>query len=237
MKLFAIGLLVVVCSASAYLQLTTSPGVQDQSEQTKAIPRPSEQVPAETAFVGTDEIVEQREMTPEANEVVPTTTQSLRSLSASTIAPQPYREFVNPSAYLHTGDEPITIGEHIGKKIIMVSFMTYSCINCQRTFPTLVRLDEQYRDDGLLVIGIHTPEFAFEHDPSRVEEALAKYGITFPVVLDNKYETWNAYQNRFWPRRYIIDVTGNIVYDHIGEGDYEGAERVIKALLPTLPTV
>ncbi len=131
MKLFAIGLLVVVCSAFAYLRLTTSPGIQDQSEQTKAIPQSSEQMPAETAFVGTDEIVEQSEVTAEAKAVVPSTTQPLRSLSASTIAPQPYHEFVNPSAYLHTAGKPITIGEHIGKKIIMVSFMTYSCINCQ----------------------------------------------------------------------------------------------------------
>jgi thiol-disulfide isomerase/thioredoxin len=221
-----------------YLQLTTSLGAQDQSEQTKATSiQNDETMPTEEVPIAVKEVVVKNEMTPEANEVVPTSTQSLRSLSASTITPQPYHEFVNPSAYLHTAGKPITIGEHIGKKIILVSFMTYSCINCQRTFLTLVRLDEQYRDDGLLVVGIHTPEFAFEHDPDRVEEALSKYDITFPVVLDNKYETWKAYENRFWPRRYIIDVTGNIVYDHIGEGDYEGAERVIKALLPTLPAV
>jgi thiol-disulfide isomerase/thioredoxin len=164
-------------------------------------------------------------------------TVSLQSLSKSVVSPRPYHEFVRPSAYLHTNGNPVTISEHVGKRIIMISFMTYSCINCQRTFPTLVRLDEMYRDDGLLVIGIHTPEFAFEHDAVRVENELAKYGIDFPIVLDNDYETWRAYGNRFWPRRYIIDMTGNIVYDHIGEGDYEGAERVIKALLPTLQAV
>jgi thiol-disulfide isomerase/thioredoxin len=169
--------------------------------------------------------------------IPPNITMALQELSRSVVAPEPYQEFVNPSAYIHTNGAPITIGEHIGKKIILLSFMTYSCINCQRTFPTLARLDEEYRDDGLVVIGIHTPEFAFEHDQNRVQDELAKYGITFPVVLDNTYETWNAYKNRFWPRRYIIDISGNIVYDHIGEGDYEGTERVIKALLPTLPTV
>jgi thiol-disulfide isomerase/thioredoxin len=164
-------------------------------------------------------------------------TASLQDLSKSVVSARPYQEFVRPSAYLHTNGNPITISEHIGQKIIMISFMTYSCINCQRTFPSLVRLDEEYRDDGLLIIGIHTPEFAFEHDADRVEKELANYGIDFPVVLDNEYETWRAYGNRFWPRRYIIDKTGNIVYDHIGEGDYEGAERVIKALLPTLQAV
>ncbi len=169
----------------------------------------------------------------------PTTVEDLplADLSSSVISPEPYREFVNPSAYLHTNNAPITISEFVGKRIILVSFMTYSCINCQRTFPTLARLDAIYRDEGLVIIGIHTPEFAFEHDPKRVAAELAKYGITFPVILDNEYATWNAYENRFWPRRYIIDVSGNIVYDHIGEGDYEGTERVIKALLPTLPTV
>jgi thiol-disulfide isomerase/thioredoxin len=161
---------------------------------------------------------------------------SLLDLSASVIAPIPYQELVAPSAYLTPDKQPITISEYIGKKIIVLTFMTYSCINCQRTFPTLVSLDELYRDQGLLIIGIHTPEFAFEHDPDRVAKELAKYSITFPVVLDNEYATWRAYGNRFWPRRYVIDETGHIVYDHIGEGDYAGLEQVIKALLPRLRT-
>jgi thiol-disulfide isomerase/thioredoxin len=156
-------------------------------------------------------------------------------ISKSVVAPYPYIELKDQDAYLHTAGRPFTLGEYVGKKIILVSFMTYSCINCQRTFPHLVEWDTTYRDQGLLIVGIHTPEFAFEHDATRVAAELATYGITFPVVLDNDYETWRAYENRFWPRRYIIDITGNVVYDHIGEGDYAGAEAVIKALLPTVP--
>ena len=90
---------------------------------------------------------------------------------------------------------------------------------------------------GESVVSEITPEFAFEHDAARVARELATYGITFPVVLDNDYSTWRAYENRFWPRRYLIDSDGNVVYDHIGEGDYQGIENVIKALLPTIPAV
>lgn len=161
--------------------------------------------------------------------------QNLADLSESVVAPRPYRELVEPDAYLNTNDQPITISEYIGQRVIVLSFMTYSCINCQRTFSHLVALDEAYRDDGLLVIGIHTPEFAFEHDAKRVQAELASYGISFPVVLDNDYQTWRAYENRFWPRRYIINRSGTIVYDHIGEGDYEGTKRVVEALIAELP--
>ena len=141
----------------------------------------------------------------------------------------PYREIVNPSGFVNT--DPITIGQFVGDKVILVDFLTYSCINCQRTFPYMNAWYEEYRDQGLVIIGIHTPEFAFEKDIDNVREAMKKFGIEYPIVLDNDYSTWNAWGNRYWPRKYLIDIHGNVVYDHIGEGGYEETELKIRELL------
>lgn len=143
----------------------------------------------------------------------------------------PYVEITNPSGFVNTNDKLVKIADYIGKKVILLDVMTYSCINCQRTFPYVTAWYNKYKDQGLIVIGIHTPEFAFEKDKKNVEEAMKHFGITFPVVLDNDYGTWNAYGNRYWPRKYLIDIHGNIVYDHIGEGAYEETEMKIRDLL------
>lgn len=147
------------------------------------------------------------------------------------VAAVPYKEIVNPSGFVNTAGAPVTIGEYVGKQVILLDVMTYSCINCQRTFPYVTSWYETYKDDGLMVIGIHTPEFAFEKDSKNVAAAMEQFGIRFPVVLDNEYATWNAYGNRFWPRKYLIDIHGNIVYDHIGEGAYKETEQKIQELL------
>lgn len=144
---------------------------------------------------------------------------------------EPYKEIVNPAGFVNTNDKPVKIADYVGKNVILLDVMTYSCINCQRTFPYVTAWYEKYKDDGLIVIGIHTPEFAFEKKKENVEEAMKKFGINFPVVLDNDYGTWNAYGNRYWPRKYLIDINGNIVYDHIGEGAYEETEMKIQELL------
>lgn len=141
----------------------------------------------------------------------------------------PYVEIVNPSGFVNTSG--ITMKELIGKKIILVDFLTYSCINCQRTFPYLNAWYEKYKDDGLEIVGIHTPEFAFEKDIDNVRTAMKRFGITHPIVLDNDYATWRAFGNQYWPRKYLIDIHGNIVYDHIGEGAYEETEMKIRELL------
>ncbi len=129
--------------------------------------------------------------------------------------------------YINT-DENISIEKG---KVVLVDFWTYSCINCIRTLPYLTAWDQKYRDDGLLIIGVHSPEFEFEKDYDNVLSAVRKNNIQYPVVLDNNFETWRAYGNRFWPRKYLIDINGNIRYDHIGEGAYEETERVIQELL------
>lgn len=140
-----------------------------------------------------------------------------------------YNEIENPSGFVNT--EPFALADIVGEQVILLDFMTYSCINCIRTFPYLVAWDEAYRDQGLTIVGIHTPEFAFERDIDNVREAMEKHGIEFPIVLDNDYSTWRAWGNRYWPRKYLIDINGNVVYDHIGEGAYEETEAKIVELL------
>lgn len=141
------------------------------------------------------------------------------------------KEITTPDGFINTDGKPVTIGEYIGKKVILVDFWTYSCINCVRTTPFLNAWWKKYEDDGLVIIGIHTPEFEFEKDYENVKQATVDEGIKFPVVLDNDFSTWTAYKNRYWPRKYLIDIDGYIVYDHIGEGAYEETEDKIKELL------
>lgn len=119
----------------------------------------------------------------------------------------------------------------VGKKIVIVDFWTYSCINCQRTLPYINAWYSKYRDQGLEIIGVETPEFDFEKDKTNVQAAIEKFGIKYPVVQDNNYGTWNSYGNRYWPHKYIIDIDGYVAYDHIGEGGYDETEKEIQYLL------
>ena len=126
--------------------------------------------------------------------------------------------------------EPLTINDLKGK-VVLVDFWTYSCINCIRTLPYITQWDEKYRDDGLVIVGVHTPEFKFEEKTENVQEALTKYNIKYPIAQDNDYGTWRAYENRYWPHKFLIDADGYIRYDHIGEGGYEETEKTIQLLL------
>ncbi len=139
------------------------------------------------------------------------------------------KEITTPDGYINTSG--VTIGEFVGKKVVLVDFWTYSCINCQRTTPYLNAWWEKYKDKGLVIIGVHTPEFEFEKKYSNVVAAAEKLGIKFPIVLDNDFSTWKAYRNQYWPRKYLIDIDGYVVYDHIGEGGYEETEKKIQELL------
>ncbi len=132
------------------------------------------------------------------------------------------------SAVQWINSEPLNIQELKGK-VVLVDFWTYSCINCIRTLPYLKQWHEKYPE--LVIIGVHTPEFDFEKNEDNVRQAVEKFGITYAVAMDNDYATWRAYKNSYWPRKYIIDREGNIVYDHIGEGGYEETEQVIQQLL------
>lgn len=133
--------------------------------------------------------------------------------------------------YINTDRKPITIPEFLGKKVVLLDIWTYSCINCQRTLPYLKEWDAKYRDMGLVIIGLHTPEFAFERVQKNVENAVKDFGLKYPVALDNDFSTWTAYENRYWPRKYLIDIDGYIVYDHAGEGAYDVTEKEIQKAL------
>jgi cytochrome c biogenesis protein CcdA/thiol-disulfide isomerase/thioredoxin len=139
-------------------------------------------------------------------------------------------ELSSIDGYINTNNKPITLAELKGK-VVLLDIWTYSCINCQRTLPYINDWYTKYKDQGLVVVGLHTPEFAFEKIQSNVEKAVEKFGIKYPVVLDNDYSTWNALGNQFWPRKYLIDIDGYIVYDHIGEGNYGETEKAIQYAL------
>jgi cytochrome c biogenesis protein CcdA/thiol-disulfide isomerase/thioredoxin len=121
--------------------------------------------------------------------------------------------------------------EQLKGKVVLVDFWTYSCINCLRAIPYVRGWDERYRKDGLVVIGVHKPEFAFEQDPANVRKAVADLGIRYPVPLDNSSAIWNAFSNRYWPATYLIDAKGRIRYHHFGEGNYDVTEKAIRQLL------
>lgn len=140
-------------------------------------------------------------------------------------------EIENPSGFINTDGKSITIGQFKGKKVVLIDFWTYSCINCQRTLPYLREWYEKYHDQGLEIIGIHTPEFSFEKLEKNVAKAVQEFNLKYPVVLDNDYSIWNVFANRYWPRKYLIDSDGFIVYDHIGEGDYDVTEKAIQKAL------
>lgn len=126
--------------------------------------------------------------------------------------------------------KPLTL-EWLRWKVVLIDFWTYSCINCIRTQPYLNAWHEKYADDGLVIIGVHAPEFAFEKVENNVREASQKAGIKYPIALDNDFATWNAYANRYWPAKYLIDQNGNIVYKHFWEGEYVETEEKIQELL------
>jgi thiol-disulfide isomerase/thioredoxin len=126
--------------------------------------------------------------------------------------------------------KPLSIAELRGK-VVLVNFWTYGCVNCVNTLPHVTELYAKYRDRGLVVVGVHTPEFPFERSPGNVQAALKRHGITYPVAQDNDSQTWNAYRNQYWPAQYIIDQSGRIVFQHAGEGRYEEIERTVARLL------
>jgi cytochrome c biogenesis protein CcdA/thiol-disulfide isomerase/thioredoxin len=128
------------------------------------------------------------------------------------------------------GDKPLTLAALKGK-VVIVDFWAYSCINCQRELPHVEAWYKNYAADGLVVVGVQTPEYAFEHVPSNVEAGVHRLGLTFPVALDNSYDTWNAYDNQSWPAAYLIDAAGQIRSISIGEGDYTQEEQLIRQLL------
>ena len=136
--------------------------------------------------------------------------------------------FVGISKWFNSA--PLSISDLRGK-VVLVDFWTYGCYNCVNTLPYVTKLYETYKDKGLVVVGIHTPEFPFERSAGNVQAALKRHGITYPVAQDNDSASWNAWRNQYWPAQYIVDQRGNIVFSHAGEGQYEEIERTVRRLL------
>ncbi|MBI4009270.1 redoxin domain-containing protein [Candidatus Roizmanbacteria bacterium] len=149
------------------------------------------------------------------------------SSSLPNLGPAP--EFVGIYKWLNV-EKPLTMQELRGK-VVLIDFWTYTCINCIRTLPFVTSWYEKYKDKGFIVVGVHTPEFEFEKKTENVLGALKQYNIHYPVPQDNDYKTWDAYNNHYWPAKYLIDTRGNIRYTHFGEGEYEQAEKNIQTLL------
>lgn len=158
-------------------------------------------------------------------------TESLQAVAAADQknGDKPAIEINDPTGFVNT--TPFKLADLVGKKVVLLDFWTYSCINCIRTLPYLTAWYQKYQDQGLEIVGVHTPEFEFEKNYANVETAVQKYGIKYPVVLDSNYGTWQAYGNLYWPHEYLIDIAGYVVHDHIGEGDYDVTEAEIQKLL------
>ncbi len=143
----------------------------------------------------------------------------------------PAPDFTGISAWLNTpGGTPLSLASLRGH-VVLLDFWTYSCINCQRTLPHVEAWYRAYHDAGFEVVGVHTPEFAFEHVASNVVAAARSLGVKYPIAIDNNYDTWNAYSNQYWPAEYLIDAGGNIRHVVFGEGDYSSTEKLIRQLL------
>lgn len=146
----------------------------------------------------------------------------------------PAPELADTQAWFNTPDaRPLSIRELTEEEggVVLIDFWTYTCINCIRTFPHLRALDAEYGDEGLTIIGVHSPEFPFEKEADNVADAIDQNDLAYPVVQDNNLATWDAFHNAFWPADYLIDSRGHIRYIHFGEGDYEASERAVRSLL------
>lgn len=143
----------------------------------------------------------------------------------------PARDFTGITEWLQTPDgAPLTL-ESLKGQVVLIDFWTYSCINCQRTFPYLTQWHDRYGDEGLTIVGVHAPEFSFEKVTKNVEDAAERYGIDYPIAIDNDFATWNAWDQRFWPAHYLIDQQGIVRQVHYGEGGYAETEKLIQELL------
>jgi thiol-disulfide isomerase/thioredoxin len=134
--------------------------------------------------------------------------------------------------WLHGG--PVDVRELRGKRALLVDFWDYTCVNCIRTLPYVQGWHERYEKMGLTVVGVHSPEFAFAKSEDFVGSAVKRFGLTYPIVVDSEFAIWNAFENRFWPAKYLVDRNGVIIYEHFGEGFYQETERMIQETLRPL---
>ena len=187
-------------------------------------------IAASTACQGTDDPVE-----PPTPTAAPTDAAAPTAIQAPTLEPTPEPEpnppapeFAGITKWLNT--KPLTMEELRGR-VVLIDFWTYTCINCLRTLPYIRDWNSKYASQGLVIVGVHSPEFEFEKREEAVREAIVRESVTWPVAMDNDFRTWRAYENRYWPHKFLIDHEGRVIYDHIGEGAYEETEARIREAL------
>jgi thiol-disulfide isomerase/thioredoxin len=147
---------------------------------------------------------------------------------AAPVPARPAPEFAGIDNWINSA--PLAMRQLRGK-VVLVDFWTLNCINCLHVLPYVKGWHQKYKDQGLVVVGVHTPEYAFERKLDSLQAAVRRNGITFPVAQDNRYATWSAYGNQYWPAFYLVDKKGAVVYTHFGEGDYAQTEAQIRTLL------
>jgi thiol-disulfide isomerase/thioredoxin len=141
-------------------------------------------------------------------------------------------DFTGNQSWFNTEDgEALSLNQQLDGRVVLIDFWTYTCINCIRTLPYLKAWDAEYRDDGLTIVGVHSPEFPFEREADNVADAIEENELRYPVTQDNDFATWTAYGNQYWPAKYLIDAEGQVRFVHFGEGEYETTERAIRTLL------
>lgn len=150
------------------------------------------------------------------------------SAQAAQVSPHAAPALTGIDTWLNSA--PLNLQQLRGK-VVLVDFWTYTCINCIRTRPHVKLWHDKYKDKGLVVVGVHTPEYPHERSTANVKAALKRFDIRYPVAQDNRYATWDAYRNQYWPAVYLIDKAGKIVYTHFGEGEYAQTEATIRRLL------
>lgn len=137
-------------------------------------------------------------------------------------------EFSQIEGWLNS--QPLTMAKLRGK-VVMLDFWTFDCFNCQHALPHVRQLNAKYSGEKFVLVGVHTPEFEFERKRENVEDAVKRFGITYPVALDNENATWKLYGNQYWPRQTLVDVSGKVRWEHVGEGDYEEIDEMVQELL------
>ncbi len=158
----------------------------------------------------------------------PTASTMLDNQATAATTPRSLPEFTGVQEWLNSS--PLTIADLKGS-VVLIQIWTFACINCQRTLPYVTKWHQTYANQGLKVVGIHTPEFPFERDVNQIKAALNKHRITYPIAVDNQHKMWSAYENEYWPHLFLADRRGIVQYDHIGEGAYDRTEQKIRQLL------
>jgi thiol-disulfide isomerase/thioredoxin len=239
--------LVLVAGAIAFIELRLDAGgaasdpageqaeMQPAKKQTEAKPQPTEKAGDERAVAGEEKTRaessgdSEKPSSPERVEDEEQIVSDAERISRKEEKYPRAEEIQESSGLINT--DGVSIEEAAGEKVVLLEFWTYTCYNCQNAQPHINALHEEYTDEGLRVIGVHTPEFGFEKDIDNVREAVHQADIQHPVILDNRYATWNAYDQRFWPAWYLIDADGFIRYRHFGEGAYDETEKKVNELL------